>query len=64
MSGVLNKIFKIKRKTSFDFRKYAYPNDELSYLFDKWVDYYRMKYSICKAISPKSILETGVRYGY
>lgn len=61
---MLDKILDISRKTLFDFRKYAYPDDELSYLFEQWIDYYRLKYAICQAISPKSILEIGVRYGY
>jgi 2-polyprenyl-3-methyl-5-hydroxy-6-metoxy-1,4-benzoquinol methylase len=61
---MVNKILEIKEKEAFDFRKYACPHDDLSYLFPEWVEYYRMKYAICKAIEPKSILETGVRYGY
>lgn len=51
-------------KTSFDFRKYTCREDELSYLFEEWIDYYKMKYAIAKALQPKSILEIGVRYGY
>ncbi len=48
----------------YDFRRYANPNDELAYLFDQWVPYYDLKYRICKALKPKSILEIGVRFGY
>jgi len=61
---MLDTIFKNFEETDFDFRQYAYQNDELSYLFEEWLPYYRMKYSICKAINPQSILEIGVRYGY
>jgi predicted O-methyltransferase YrrM len=57
-------IQKIYYVTNFDFRKYACADDELSHLFPEWVQYYRMKYAICKTINPTSILETGVRYGY
>jgi 2-polyprenyl-3-methyl-5-hydroxy-6-metoxy-1,4-benzoquinol methylase len=57
-------IQKIYWNTNFDFRKYAFQDDELSHLFPDWVPYYRMKYAICKTINPTSILETGVRYGY
>lgn len=48
----------------FDFRAWSYAGDELAYLFEEWVPYYRMKHAICKAVNPKSILEIGVRYGY
>jgi len=61
---VINKILDIYISSQYDFREFAYPEDEFSYLFEKWVDYYRMKYSICKAINPERILEVGVRYGY
>jgi 2-polyprenyl-3-methyl-5-hydroxy-6-metoxy-1,4-benzoquinol methylase len=58
------KIFDLYEADEFDFRTYSYPEDELAYLFDEWVPYYRMKHAICKSINPKSILEIGVRYGY
>lgn len=61
---MIDKIFEIKKNIDFDFRKYTYGNDPLKYLFDEWVDYYKLKFAICKAIEPKSILEIGVRYGY
>jgi len=57
-------IKKIYSTTDFDFRIFSNPDDELAYLFDEWIPYYRMKYAICKAINPRSILEVGVRYGY
>jgi SAM-dependent methyltransferase len=63
-NSMIEKIFKTYHDTNFDFRPLAYPNDELSYLFDEWVPYYRMIYAVCKTISPKSILEVGVRFGY
>jgi 2-polyprenyl-3-methyl-5-hydroxy-6-metoxy-1,4-benzoquinol methylase len=61
---MLDKIHSTYNDILFNFRVYAYPNDELSYLFSEWVPYYRMKYAIVKALEPKSILEIGVRYGY
>jgi hypothetical protein len=61
---VIYKIIQISKTTTYDFRIYANPNDELSHLFPEWVDYYKLKYSIAQAIQPKSILEIGVRYGY
>ncbi len=61
---MLEKILKIKKESSYDFKKFVFPSDPLAYLFEDWVDYYHMKYAICKAISPQSILEVGVRYGY
>jgi len=63
-SSLLDKIIDIKNKADFDFRQYVNPKDELAYLFEDWVDYYKLKYSICLALQPKSILEIGVRYGY
>jgi 2-polyprenyl-3-methyl-5-hydroxy-6-metoxy-1,4-benzoquinol methylase/predicted O-methyltransferase YrrM len=62
--NIFQKIENIPTESTFDFRNFACPDDELAYLFDKWVDYYKGKYAICKAIQPKSILEVGVRYGY
>jgi predicted O-methyltransferase YrrM len=50
--------------SSYDFRAYANADDPLNYLFDEWVDYYRMKWAIAKVIQPKRILEVGVRFGY
>ena len=48
MIMVIEKILSECRSNTFDFREYAYPGDELAYLFDEWVPYYRMKYAICK----------------
>jgi SAM-dependent methyltransferase len=50
--------------STYDFRSHANPADPLRHLFDEWVDYYRVKWSIAKAIRPERILEIGVRYGY
>lgn len=61
---VIEKILSEYRSNTFDFREYAYLSDELAYLFDEWVPYYRMKYAICKVLCPSSILEIGIRYGY
>ena len=57
-------IYKNYNECLFNFQEFTFPNDELSYLFDEWVPYYRMKFAICQAINPSSILEVGVRYGY
>ena len=61
---MIDKILDNFNRSDFDFRKYANPSDELAHLFDDWIPYYRLKYSLCKAIGPQSILEIGVRYGY
>ncbi len=53
---MISKIIDIFKDLSFDFREYASPEDELSYLFEEWTSYYRMKYAICKAINPNSAL--------
>jgi len=61
---MLDAYLKERASADFDFRKHACPEDPLRHLFDEWVDYYRGKYAICRAIAPQSILEIGVRYGY
>jgi|SRR5215469_2328753 len=61
---MIEKIRAVEAKTLYDFRLTADPNDPLSHLFDEWVPYYRLKYAIAQAISPRTILEIGVRYGY
>ncbi len=61
---MISHILDLYKTVEFDFRSWSYAEDELAYLFEEWVPYYRMKYAICKAIDPKSILEIGVRYGY
>jgi 2-polyprenyl-3-methyl-5-hydroxy-6-metoxy-1,4-benzoquinol methylase len=61
---MIKEIFSIYEKSHYDFQQFSNPEDKLSYLFDEWVPYYRMKYAICKALQPKTILEIGVRYGY
>ena len=61
---MIDKIWDIYHSADFDFCKFTYASDELSYLYEEWVPYYRMKYAICKALEPKTILEIGVRYGY
>lgn len=48
----------------YDFRETANPEDDFRPLWPKWVEYYRTKAAISKWLSPKSILEIGVRYGY
>jgi len=61
---VIRKILEEYRKCTFDFRTIAKADDPLRALFDQWVDYYRMKEALARAIKPKRILEIGVRYGY
>ena len=61
---MIDKITKLYDSSDYDFRVFSYPDDDLSYLFDEWVPYYRMKYAICKVLKPKTILEIGVRFGY
>ena len=61
---MIEEIFSIYNNCNYDFKKHTNSSDDLSYLFDEWVPYYRMKYAICKALQPKTILEIGVRYGY
>jgi SAM-dependent methyltransferase len=61
---VLEQILETARSSGYDFRATANPNDPLKYLFDQWVDYYRLKWSIARVLQPASILEVGVRYGY
>ncbi|MHB1651885.1 MAG: hypothetical protein ACYCVD_05320 [Desulfitobacteriaceae bacterium] len=34
---ILEKIMRISRETTYDFREYANPTDELSHLFPEWV---------------------------
>ncbi|MGV0025158.1 methyltransferase domain-containing protein [Phormidesmis priestleyi] len=52
------------QQSKYDFRETANPQDPLIHLFDEWVDYYRLKWSIAHTIKPSSILEIGVRFGY
>lgn len=61
---MIDKILKNFESCDFDFRNIANPKDELAHLFPSWVDYYRMKAAIARAIQPSKILEIGVRYGY
>jgi SAM-dependent methyltransferase/predicted O-methyltransferase YrrM len=61
---MLGEIVKKWRRSKYDFRKEACPEDPLSHLFEEWVDYYRLKSAIASVIRPKKVLEIGVRYGY
>ncbi len=61
---MINKILDFYKNTDYDFRKFAFASDPLKNRFNEWVDYYRMKWAISKAINAQSILEIGVRYGY
>jgi len=64
IANIIYKVASDNVEIEFDFTHYAYQYDHLNYLFPKWIAYYNLKYLICKCISPKSILEIGVRYGY
>ncbi len=61
---MLDAFLEERRRSTFDFRQFASPDDPLRHLFAEWVPYYRDKHAICRAIAPRSILEIGVRYGY
>lgn len=61
---MFDEILEIFNQSKYDFRLTANPLDPLKHLFESWVDYYRLKWSISKSLHPKSILEVGVRYGY
>lgn len=61
---MIEKILNAYKTSTYDFRRYAYPQDPLNDLFDEWVDYYRLKWAIAKVLQPASIFEIGVRYGY
>lgn len=61
---MLDKILKNYEESTYDFREFAYKYDPMAYLFSEWVNYYRMKWAIAKALRPRTILEIGVRYGY
>ncbi|RWU17785.1 methyltransferase [Pseudomonas alkylphenolica] len=61
---MIDLIMSFHSVSNYDFRAQANPADPLRHLFDEWVDYYKVKWAIAKAINPKRILEVGVRYGY
>ncbi len=61
---MISKILDYYKNANYDFRKFAFEADPLKNRFNEWVDYYRMKWAISKAIEAKTILEIGVRYGY
>jgi SAM-dependent methyltransferase len=61
---MLQQILDIYRGAPYDFRRHACADDPLRDRFDEWLDYYRLKWSIAKALQPTRILEIGVRYGY
>lgn len=61
---MISKILDCYKNANYDFRQFAFEADPLKNRFNEWVDYYRMKWAISKAIEAKTILEIGVRYGY
>jgi predicted O-methyltransferase YrrM len=63
-NDMVEEILNLARRTTYDFRETAHPEDPLKHLFPDWVSYYRTKWAIAKVLQPKSILEVGVRFGY
>jgi SAM-dependent methyltransferase len=61
---MIEQILDCWKKSTYDFRLTANPDDPLRRQFDNWVDYYRLKRAIASVLEPTSILEIGVRYGY
>lgn len=57
-------ILEAAAQSTYDFRRTAFPQDPLAYLFEDWVPYYRMKWAIARVLGPRRILEVGVRFGY
>ena len=57
-------IIKQSQISTYDFRNSANPRDPLVYLFDDWVNYYKVKWAITNVLKPASILEIGIRFGY
>ncbi len=61
---MIEQILDCWKKSLYDFRKTANPEDPLRYLFDDWVEHYKLKQAIASVLRPASILEIGVRFGY
>jgi len=61
---MLESILQQFHQAEYDFRETANPDDPLTYLFEEWVNYYKLKWAIARILQPSSILEVGVRYGY
>lgn len=61
---MLQEIIKKSKSTNYDFRETAYPADPFSHLFEEWLEYYKLKWSIASVLKPSTILEIGVRFGY
>lgn len=61
---MIQEILETWKNSPYDFRTTANPNDPLRHLFNDWVQYYRLKWAISRALKPVSILEVGVRFGY
>ena len=57
-------IIEAYKLAKYDFRQTANPKDPLAHLFEEWIDYYKLKWSIAHVLKPASILEIGVRFGY
>jgi hypothetical protein len=61
---MIEQILDCWKKSVYDFRKTANPDDPLRHLFDDWVDHYKLKRTVASVLRPASILEIGVRFGY
>ncbi len=61
---MIDRILEIYKTSTYDFRIHACSQDPLIDLFEEWVNYYRLKWAISRALMPATILEIGVRYGY
>ncbi|KAB8330679.1 class I SAM-dependent methyltransferase [Scytonema tolypothrichoides VB-61278] len=57
-------IIQKAKETEYDFRKNVYPNEQLEFGLNHWIDYYKLKWSIAHILKPSSILEIGVSFGY
>lgn len=61
---MFEEIIRQAQATAYDFRQTANLDDPLIDLFDRWLDYYKLKWAIAHVLQPTSILEIGVRFGY
>ena len=56
---MLEKLLRLARESSYDFRRYAPAADPLAYLFEEWVPDFRLKWALARALQPSAILEVG-----
>ena len=53
---MVEEILSAAKKSTYDFRETAYPEDPLRHLFEDWVSYYRIKWAVARVLQPKNIL--------